>query len=340
MDLLNSMRSKSARMTSWKTIYDEYIHDIDQKPKGKGIDWYEKCMNLDVMTKILPNLKTREGTNLTFEVSKINDEYFRKNILNYLQMIVMATLYHVTSDSNIKTYVSIFDHDTDLVVKYPIDQLLMASFYGIKINGIVFISTLSELILKNGYEEPIKDPEVCKKIFSKIDDYSDVFGIPIDIDENDYSGKKKKNPKKLEKKIGEIPYYPCCRTNIQMTGEIKLKCTDLTLEDAHNCFGDCESESCGEDENEHNIHSQMFDFNKFMINIKKDSDESYTITFDQNQVPSYKHASYTSMGRTEVITSVKETLMTPTWVTSMKIKISQKNDRHVFKVKHLGVDWF
>ncbi|VBB17904.1 hypothetical protein YASMINEVIRUS_367 [Yasminevirus sp. GU-2018] len=418
MDLFTALHSKSARLTSWKDVYDVYVKFIDasnvqekitvepkkttkgvkskkvektdkiDKPEAQDLertDWYEKCMNDTIKKMLLPTLTKRSGTNLTFEVKKLNETYFKDNIQNYLRMVVMCTLYNVTCDSQQNMYVSHYDHDTDLVTAYPIEALLMASFYGVKIRGILFIKSLNNIVLAKGYSTPIADQN-AKRAMIKIVDYEDLFGFPYDDDDDDeykeYSDDedtkktgsrlrrsakvesvrhadyddesddstdskkpsyKKTNvskTKKQQKTIDDLHYYPCCVYRVNISGKIVEKCTDATAEGAHHCFG------CGTDfvkkvsRDNVPIHSQMFDFNKFVTNIKQDGENEYVVEFDENQNAPYKHASYSDMGRANVLVNVKESVSKLSWVTSMRIKIVPKNDVYVLNVKHVGIDCF
>lgn len=387
MDLVQGLRSKNARYNSWRVIYREIVskidkvHDTKKKKEKKDVDhteqpvdWYEKCMNKNIRKKLLPTLKTRLGTKLTFEVGDQGDDFFDQNIERYIRMVVMATLYNVTCDSKQSLYVSHYDHDTDIITAYPIEELLMASFYGLEINGILFLNRLSKEVLHTTYDEPVTDVECQAKMFTDMD-YSKLFKIPYDPDQaDDYdenydasrdtdsdidndteisksskSTKSSKSSKSTDdsnddgkKKVTKkkMLQYPCCRYAIDLSGRVMEVCTEDTGKGAHHCFG-CESDFVKTIKlTDVPVHQQMFDFNNFIISIKKTKDDEYDVEFNDRQNPPYKHASYTDMGRGKVVTHVTETISKASWVTSMKVKIEKQKDSHILVVKHVGIDWF
>ncbi len=349
MDLFTSLRSNKAKFDSWKQIYENIVHKLkyqkDNENANNKTNWYEKCMNKEIKNIILPKLTSRKGTKLIFNVTNINDDIFDEYIERYVRMIIMATLYNVTCDSKEQIYVSNYDHDTDMVTSYPIQELLMAAFYGIEIRGILFINQLSKDVLKTGYSEIIQDSDNIQ-IFNELN-YQELFNLPFDGDNDNDNDIECKNIKKLNK--NELYQYPCCKYKMNLKGYSEMKCTTETCEGAHHCFG-CGTESMGYKYVNHvSIHQQMFDFNNFIVNMekieKKDDDDeklhsTYNVQFDQNQNPPYKHASYSDMGRSEVITSVKKSVSDSYWVTNMNIKIFKMKNSYKFYVTHVGIDWF
>lgn len=355
MDLVQGLRSKSARYNSWLDIYKDIVSKIDKshvvkKTKEKKdidipdqmIDWYNKCMNNTVREKILPKLKSRQGTKLTFEVVNLKDDFFDQNIEQYIRMIVMATLYNVTCDSKQNMYVSHYDHDTDIITAYPIEELLMASFYGLEIKGILFINKLNQEVLGMVYDDPIADKECQSKMFEDMD-YSKLFGIPYSPDHDepcDSDGKSETKTSKKSKGSKKMSSYPCCRYAVDLSGKVMEVCTEDTSEGSHHCFG-CRSDFVKTiNLNNVPVHQQMFDFNNFIININKTADSEYSVEFNDRQNPPYKHASYTDMGREEVVTVVTKTISKASWVTNMNVKIEKQPKCVTFIVKHVGIDWF
>lgn len=412
MDLQTALKSKKARFGSWKTIYDQIITDLldhDQpndvkikKTKTKKIakdtkdtkdtklirvkkdtnstDWYDMCMNDDICEKILPTLLSRKGTTLVFN-TVTDSNFVKKHLDRYLRTIVMMTLYNVTCEGTEPIYVSNYDPDTDTVISYPVQPLMMAAFYGIQIKGILYINRLDENIISENYENSNNE------LFVREIDYEKLFNIPYDSDEeysdgdedfikeiNNKTVKDKKNNKKskhrniesdksdksdksdesdenedededensekYKEEIRKLSQYPSSKYTVNLGCRITKKCTDTTTEGAHHCFG-CDSKFIGyERHDNYPMHQQMFDFDKFIINIEENSDGTYTIVFDDNQHQSYKHASYSDLGYGSVISRTFISKPTCSWINSMKIKLSIVKNKYKFTVTHCGIDWF
>lgn len=410
MDIFTALRSRKGKYDSWKNIYVDIVEKMELRgPKpdvnsSDRTDWYDHCMNVMVKKKILPILKKRNGINLNYTFQKISEKFVEEHIDNYIRVIVMITLYNLTCDQSQKLYVSNYDHDTDIVVAYPIEELLMAAFYGIEIRGILFIGNLNKIVTTKGYKKPVTDEDAVAKMFVNIN-YSNLFNMPYDgeinaykemtrtlehkagiyrhldgynryydrsaeidkkvaaafasededededadenenedenedADEKDKANKAKKTNK--PKKVNDLKYHPCCSYMIDITGHIVEKCSQHITEGAHACFGDCGTDYEKKEKKNIQIHSQMFDFNKFIIKIEKlDDDGCYHIEFDENQNQPYKHASYTDMGRGKVITSVSEKVSKCSYVTGMDIKIIEKENCYEANVKYIGINWF
>jgi hypothetical protein len=251
--------------------------------------------------------------------------------------------------------VSYYDHDTDTITVYPIDDLMMAAFYGIQMNGILYTGVLNEKVLGSAYEDvphQLTSNLNYEEIFGRIhqdngDDYfPDISNIKLDDNSDDkIQNNKQKDKKKIKNKenisIYDLKQYPCCYYSVDVKGNVFEVCSEDFTQGAHHCFG-CEVDFV-KTSNHQNvpIHQQMFDFNNFITNTVKHSDKHYTIKFDKNQNPPYQHASYSDMGRGEVVTQVEENISKQSWVTSMDIKIKKESDEYYeFIVTYIGIDWF
>lgn len=389
MDLITALKSKKARNTSWKSIYENIVSKMnlngpkiksDHKNNDTTINWFDHCMNVMVKKKILPTLINSKGTTFNFTFPLLEKKFVETFMENYIRMIVIATLYNITCEQSQKLYVSNYDHDTDIVTAYPIEELLMAAFYGVKMTGILFVGFLNKIITSNNHDETITDQEAINKVFKEID-YSELFGMPHNKkieareilekqvgrkhgyyehlhSESCYdSNKMAKITREVDKiyksddskeedngiDIDKLVYYPCCVYYKNYTGHVIEECSKLVLKESHPCFGDCGADYVKR-ENKKNIpiHSQMFDFNKFIIKIEKidKNKHKYQVEFDENQNQPYKHASYVDMGRGNVIGSVSESFSKATGTTSMKISIAE--DAKIYKVivNYVGIDWF
>lgn len=357
MDLFTALKSKKSRFTTWKEIYTEIVSHIspmdkkDNKYNETKIDWYEKCMNTNIKKKILPIIKNRDGTNFVYTISLLKEKFVQDHIENYIRMFAMATLYHATCDPSQNMYVSNYDHDTDVVTIYPIEELLMAAFFGIEIRGILFNERLNKEIIAKGYDKEITEEELVKKLFNPVM-YSKLFGIPHQDIDSEYmdeiisdnkkskeNGKNKRINEKKTKKKEELEYNPCCKYSINVAAHIVETCSEDITEGSHHCFG-CGIDYVEKQEKKIILHSQMFDFNKFILSMEKIKEGKYKITFDVNQNQPYKHASYVSAGRGEVIGKIEETIAGESICNGMTIVISKKKDSYEAKVNYIGIDWF
>lgn len=385
MDTITIFKSKKYRNIFWKDVYDTIGKYYFKHPKiNDSTDYHELMMSEKMKKKIIPECPTINGTQSKYKLV-VSDKLFNKFKNNYLQLVMMYTLYTFANSEKSGEYISYYDHDTDLLIKFSLEELLLASFYKVPIKGILFNGFLNKDILEHSYkviDEQLINSEwssINKKYTGTFDKkynsfYKKIFGVPhetgdfcdlinentvkiSDNDDNSHNTDEYSNDDNSDntddnsnddnkntiqnKKENELDLtHACCNYVYNYNGSIIEMCTDLVNEEAHECFGDCGTNFIRNEQIKNIEHKQIFDFNKFVIDMHELDKNNMRISFNPEINPEYRHASYESSGRGEVVTNITHMYDHVNYVTSMDINYISHGDYTSVTTKYIGVNYF
>lgn len=143
--------------------------------------------------------------------------------------------------------------------------------------------------------------------------------------------------RKYNKHLMDRVSHPCYFQTFDKTIKRTYYCRNVSKEtsNTHHCFGECGH--IKENKQEIINNNQIFDFNRFIISIKKASDNDYSITFDSGMHGGFRHASFTN-AISCVKTSEKCKYNKLTYVNTIKIKIIPNENNIQIESTYYAID--
>jgi hypothetical protein len=324
----------------------------------------------EMADKIIPKVSMRKGSDTYFTFNK---EFFEKHQDRCLKVatIYCLALFGSAKDTNI--YVLNYDTKTGIYMGFNLDKLLISCFFDVPIKGKIFQTSKKEDLgsLENQYAKTVlkmapaklSETNYLQNVYMK----GEIADESESDDEVDYWEKNKKvnkkvkestklkikNPideKKYVSKIKDIdikhPTYKC--TLEEMTAditdcfEVEDMDPDEECEDAHACFG-CDGRKVNNKEiNKLTVNNQIFDFDKFFINIEKRTNGGFLVTINQAYNEPFKHASYVNAVRQTQNKVIDKKMTQIDYVKDVVLEIKETVDKNkiIVKAKYYGISVF
>lgn len=307
--------------------------------------------NMTIKDLIVPNILRRRGTTINFEFNRLFFEKYKERCLRVSVLYCLA-LFGASKKS--KMYILNYDLSLKRLICFDLDKLLICCFFNVPIKGKIF-NISNENIPCNELEPMFMDDILPGRLYNG----EKRCGVFKDHEYEDYyeHGRKTKNMTRYMDGIKEVnSHYSTYHTTISQTKADVTDCYQVDYDEDddpaeyekygfHPCMGCDDPQIENEKTKQLNINRQIFDFDKFFLNIEQDNnnEHKYVATINQIYTDSFTHASYISAVR-ETRNIITETnIENINYVRDVIIEIKENPDNPntiIVSTKYYGISVF